>query len=98
MTGDGTEAGANGDGSKVRVRRFDADRNDEALDLDVALESTPSERQLLWIDITGRMPDGLVDRLTKAFSLDEATAGALDASVREPILSVHGSYLHVTVI
>ena len=65
MTGDDKKAATN-DGSRIRVRRFDADRHDEVLDLDAALTSTPSERQLLWIDITGPMPDGLARRLTDA--------------------------------
>jgi Mg2+ and Co2+ transporter CorA len=44
------------------------------------------------------MPEGLVARLTETFSLDDATAEALDADVHEPALSVHGEYLHVTVV
>ncbi len=95
---EGERAVANEDGSRIRVRRFDADRHDEVLDLEDALGTAPSERQLLWIDVMGPIPDGLVERLTEAFGLDDATAGALDRSIREPILSVHGSYIHVTVI
>jgi magnesium transporter len=85
------------DGAHVRARRFDADRSDEVVELDAALAAPPSERQLLWIDIAGPMPDGLVARITEAFHLDEATAAALDGSPQEPALAVHGSYLHVTV-
>ena len=81
----------------MRVRRFDADRTDEVLDLDAALATPPSERQLLWIDVTGPMPEGLVARLTEVFSLDDTTAEALDAAGTEPVLAVHGSYLHVRV-
>jgi Mg2+ and Co2+ transporter CorA len=44
------------------------------------------------------MPEGLVARLIEAFGLDEATAAALDGSRQEPAISVHGSYLHVTVV
>jgi Mg2+ and Co2+ transporter CorA len=88
-TGDGT--------GHVRARRFDADRRDQVLEVDEALASEPSERQLLWIDIAGPMPEGLVTRLTDTFELDDATATALDATVAEPALSVHGSYLHITV-
>ena len=83
--------------ARIRARRFDADRNDEVLELDEALAKTPSERQLLWIDIAGPMPEGLVTRLTHAFNLDDVTAEALDRATSEPVLSVHGSYLHVTV-
>jgi magnesium transporter len=91
------EAGEERDGARVRARRFDADRSDEVLELDDALAKSPSERQLLWIDITGPMPEGLVARLTEAFSLDDTTAEALDAAGSEPVLTVHGSYLHVRV-
>ena len=35
----------------VRVRQFDADRHDQSLSLDDALEAKPTDRQLLWIDI-----------------------------------------------
>jgi magnesium transporter len=81
----------------VRVRRFDADRSDEVLELDEALDSPPSERQLLWIDVTGPMPEGLVARLTEVFSLDDTTAEALEGAGTDPVLTVHGSYLHVRV-
>jgi hypothetical protein len=74
------------DAAHVRARRFDADRHDEVIELDDALASPPSERQLLWIDIAGPMPDGLVDRLTKAFELDSTTANALDSNIDEPTL------------
>jgi magnesium transporter len=83
--------------AQVRARRFDADRHDEMVELDEALSATPSERQLLWIDIAGPMPEGLVARLTDTFTLDDITANALDGSLKEPTLEVHGSYLHVTV-
>jgi magnesium transporter len=86
------------DGAHVRARRFDADRSDEVVELDAALAKPPSERQLLWIDVAGPMPEGLVARLTKAFELDDATAAALDASPEEPRIAVHGSYLHITVV
>lgn len=91
------ELGERRDGARVRARRFDADRSDEVLELDEALAASPSERQLLWIDITGPMPEGLVARLTEAFSLDDSTADALDSAPTRPVLMVHGSYLHVCV-
>ena len=81
----------------MRARRFDADRNDEIVDLDAALAKKLSERQLLWIDIAGPMPEGLVERLTDAFGLDSSTADALRHPGTDPSLAVHGSYLHLTV-
>ncbi len=86
------------DGAHVRARRFDADRSDEVVELDAALATPPSERQLLWIDIGGSMPDDLVARLTEAFGLDVSSLAELDWSSEEPSLSVHGSYLYVTVV
>ena len=86
------------DGAHVRARRFDADRSDEVVELDDALGAPPSERQLLWVDIAGPMPEGLVARLTEVFQLDDAAATALEGSVQEPALAVHGSYLQVTVV
>ena len=65
--------GDTGGGTNVRARRFDADRTDEVLELDDALAKRPSERQLLWIDITGEMPPDLVPRLAETFELDEST-------------------------
>ena len=94
---DARHENAHADPKHVRARRFDADRNDEVLDLDDALAKTPSDRQLLWIDIAGPMPEGLVTRLTQTFELDDSTATALDSAVDGPVLSVHGSYLHITV-
>jgi len=98
MARDVQDSGATVEGGHVRARRFDADRHDEVVELDAALATAPSERQLLWIDVEGPMPEGLVARLTEAFGLDEGTARALDGPVHEPTLSVHGSYLHVTVV
>ena len=82
----------------MRVRRFDADRTDEVLDLDEALATPPSERQLLWIDVQGSMPEEFVARLADFFSLDPSTAEALGAADTGPALTVHGSYLHVRVV
>ena len=82
----------------VHARRFDADRTDEVLELDDALANPPSERQLLWVDITGEMPEDLGPRLTEAFGLDEATAAELATPGDEPSMLVNGEYLRVTVV
>jgi magnesium transporter len=86
-----------GNGSHVHARRFDADRQDEVLELDDALSRRPSERQLLWLDVTGDMPKDLVPRLATLFEFDEATAEALATPGDEPAFRVHGQYLRVTV-
>ena len=90
--------GDTGGGTNVRARRFDADRTDEVLELDDALAKRPSERQLLWIDVTGEMPSDLVPRLAETFGLDEKTAGELAKPGDEPLMRVHGDYLRVTVV
>jgi Mg2+ and Co2+ transporter CorA len=97
VSGREEDATGNGDRSRIRARRFDADRHDEVLELDEAIATKPSERQLLWIDIAGPMPEGLVERLTETFELDGETARALGTPDDEPKLSVHGAYLHVRV-
>ncbi|HEY3336361.1 MAG TPA: CorA family divalent cation transporter [Candidatus Limnocylindrales bacterium] len=83
---------------RVRARRFDADRTDEVLELDDALASPPSERQLLWLDITGEMPDDLAPRLAKAFDLDDATAAALATPGQKPSIRINGDSLRITVV
>jgi magnesium transporter len=92
---------SNGDtcgGPNVRARRFDADRTDEVLELDDALAKRPSERQLLWIDITGEMPADLGPRLAETFKLDESTERQLGAPATQPMFKVHGDYLRITVV
>lgn len=89
------ETPSNGDG--VRVRRFDADRQDQVTTLDDAIRKKPSERQLLWIDITDGLDGPALDRLVDAFKLDESTRRALETPGEMPHLAVHGGYLHVRV-
>ena len=62
---------------RVRVRQFDADRNDQALDLEDALGAKPTERQLLWIDLSEDIDNAEAKRLADAFELDRSTAQAL---------------------
>ena len=81
----------------VRVRQFDADRHDQSLALDDALEAKPTERQLLWIDISEELDAGQARRLADAFELDPSTVHALTNPGDVPHLGVHGSYLHIRV-
>jgi magnesium transporter len=81
----------------VRVRQFDADRHDQSLALDDALEAKPTERQLLWIDISEELDAEQARRLADAFELDPSTVHALRNQGDVPHLGVHGSYLHVRV-
>jgi Mg2+ and Co2+ transporter CorA len=82
---------------RVRVRQFDADRHDQSLELEDALGSRPTERQLLWIDIAEDIDREHAERLAKAFELDRSTAQALRSPGDTPHLQVHGSYLHIRV-
>jgi Mg2+ and Co2+ transporter CorA len=82
---------------RVRVRQFDADRHDQALDFDDALGSTPTERQLLWIDLAEEIDRARAERLAEAFELDRSTMQALQHPGGTPHLEVHGSYLHIRV-
>ena len=81
----------------VRVRQFDADRNDQELELADALRSKPTERQLLWVDIAEDIDREQAESLANAFGLDRSTVRALQHPGDTPHLEVHGSYLHVRV-
>jgi magnesium transporter len=81
----------------VRARQFDADRHDQSLALDDALQAKPTERQLLWIDIAEELDTAQARRLAEAFELDPSTVRALETPGDVPHLGVHGSYLHIRV-
>jgi magnesium transporter len=81
----------------VRVRQFDADRNDQSLSLDDALEAKPTDRQLLWIDIAEDLDKAQARRLADAFDLHSSTVDAFMNPGDVPHLGVHGSYLHIRV-
>lgn len=82
---------------RLRVRRFDADRRDRVISLEAALESSPTSRQLLWIDVRGELDDPEVDQIVQRFELDEDTRRALVVPQEHPHLTVHGSYFHLSV-
>ena len=82
---------------RVRVRQFDADRRDQSLDIEDALATQPTERQILWIDIADDIEPAQVRRLADAFGLDRSTVQALQDLGDFPHLEVHGAYLHVRV-
>jgi len=81
----------------VRIRRFDADREDQSLELDEALARRPTDRQLLWIDIAEPLGDEPMQRLADALELDGSTVRALEQPGTTPHLAVHGAYLHLRV-
>ena len=83
------------DHDSIRVRQFDADRHDRSLGLEDALSALPTERQLLWIDISEALDRERAQRIAAAFGLDPSTIRALENPSDLPHLEVHGSYLHV---
>ena len=81
----------------IRVRLFDSDRTDQALELEAALQRRISDRQLLWIDVEG-VPDGDVEAaIAKRMKLTPATRHALERPVQAARMALHGSYFHVRV-
>jgi magnesium transporter len=97
MTATRNERAATPTDRRVRVRQFDADRHDQALELEDALGSKPTERQLLWIDLAEDVDRERAERLAAAFELDRSTMRALQSPGDTPHLQVHGSYLHIRV-
>jgi magnesium transporter len=82
---------------RLRVRRFDADQRDRVISLQSAIESSPSERQLLWIDVHGELEGIELDQIARRFELDPDTRRALAAPRDQPHLAVHESYFHMSV-
>jgi Mg2+ and Co2+ transporter CorA len=96
---DGTRSGgpSDADDDRLRVRRFDADRRDRQISLRQALASSPSERQLLWIDVAGDIDRGQLELIGKRFELDAQTRAALEEPVERPHLEIHSSYFDLGV-
>lgn len=84
-------------GGQYRVRRFDADKRDREISLDAAIKSSPTRRQLLWVDVVGDIDPGDMEALSRRFKFDEPTARALEAPAKRAELAVHGSYFHLSV-
>jgi magnesium transporter len=81
----------------VRVRRFDADRRDREISLEEAMASPPSDRQLLWIDLTDTVEAEALAAIGKRFEFDPQTSRAIATAIREPKIAVHGAYFHLSV-
>jgi magnesium transporter len=90
------QALATGSGG-LRVRRFDADRDDREISFDAAIKSRPSDRQLLWVDVDGALESGESAALGRRFDLDEQTRAALANPIGRPHIEVHGGYMHLSV-
>jgi magnesium transporter len=94
-TGNSTRAGSADD--RVRVRRFDADRTDVVLSFEEGIKTRPNNRQLLWIDIGGDLKADEGKVIAERFKLDRATRTALERPGSQPLLALHGAYVHVRV-
>ena len=84
-------------GERVHARLFDSDQSDRRLSWDELLTIEPTDRQLLWIDITGDVDAEGAERLAERFSLGQRSRRALEAEVAEPTLRLQGPYLHARV-
>ena len=76
----------------VRIRLFDADRTDRSLTFEEALGARASERQLLWIDVEGELPDAQRGQLVERFELGSATDRALAKPGGRPRVRLHGRH------
>ena len=84
---------------RVRVRRFDADRTDQLIELEAALESKLTERQLLWIDIAGGLSSDEARAIAERFVLDARTRRALESDDEaQPHLALSGAHFHLRVV
>jgi len=81
----------------VRIRMFDADRTDRALELEAAMTTQPSDRQLLWIDVAGELEPETARALMERFDFDRGTERALARERRGPAVELHGEHFHVRV-
>ena len=81
----------------ISARLFDADLPDQRLDREAVFEHRPTDRQLLWIDITGTTAPDDARRLASRLALRRSTRDALATRRHEPYVSLHHDYLHVRV-
>ena len=84
-------------GARVRARLFDADQPDERLEPERAFETRPTDRQLLWIDLTGDVAPGDAAKLAPLLDLHHRTLRGIARPDDEPYVAVHRNYLHVRV-
>lgn len=84
-------------GARVRARLFDADRPDERLELERTFETQPTDRQLLWVDLTGDLAPDDATRLAPLLDLQPRTLRHLARPREQPLVAIHRNYLHVRV-
>jgi magnesium transporter len=93
----GARPGRPPDPDRLRIRLFDADRQDHHVDWATALQQRPTGRQLLWIDITGDLGPAEAEELCERFHLDDRAREALTKPASEPHLALHGRFVHLRV-
>jgi Mg2+ and Co2+ transporter CorA len=81
----------------TRARLFDADQPDRRIQLDDALGLDLTDRQLLWIDVEGAVPDEVGTALGERLGLQRRTLAALGRPQGRPLVALHREYLHVRV-
>ena len=81
----------------LRARLFDADQPDRLLQQEELAAQLPTERQLLWIDLSGSLGPDILALLPAHLRLSRRTLDALQESILEPSVTLHGNYLHVRV-
>ena len=84
-------------GARVRARLFDADRPDERLEPEHAFGSKPTERQLLWIDLTGDVERDVAAKLAPLLELRPSTLSGLARLEATPFVAIHRNYLHLRI-
>ena len=81
----------------ITARLFDADVKDRRLDRDEIFELHPTDRQILWIDISGQLGSEDASRLSSHLELQARTRMALQRQQSEPFVSLHRDHLHIRV-
>src|SRR5689334_25088331 len=83
--------------ARVRARLFDADERDERLEPEQAFATKPTDRQLLWIDLTGDVPRDVALRLAPLIDLQPRTLRHVMRRDAVPHVAMHRDYLHVRI-
>lgn len=81
----------------VASRLFDVDGTDRSVELDDAVISGLSDRQLLWTDVSGPDDDEL-RRVAELFSLERESISNLLNPIARPRLDVLDDYFEVNVV
>lgn len=81
----------------MRSRLFDADHPDEHIVGEAALQISPTDRQLLWIDVTGELTPEGARAVARHLGLLRRTRESLADRNRAPMLALQRDYLHIRI-